>query len=226
MEYHPMMIAEPTPVATPAPDKTQSRTTTPGRFRWGRNRSKVRRQAEDVQLMRAISRGDADALERLYDIYSGDVNAVAMRVLQNPEDAEDAIIDTFWEVWRRPHRYDERRATVCGYLMLVARSRAIDYRRRRDARTSAEQACARERRHGAEVMPPRDTAVWRTEQRRLMLDALRRLDSRHRRAIRMSFLDGLTHKEIADRMSRPIGTVKTWIRQGLIRLRDRLQHEI
>ena len=182
----------------------------------------------DVGLMRAIAAGDREALGGLYDRYAPRLMGLLVRMLGDRSDAEETLAELFFEVWDRADRYDLNRGCVATYLMTLARSRAIDKRRRRAARPDRDPS---------RVVPVEAadddpatiagrtplTGVLFDEQARVVRAALDGLEDRQREAIELSFYDGLSHSEIADRLSRPLGTVKTWVRQGLGRMRDSLR---
>lgn len=191
------------------------------------------RPVDDTTLLQRIGAGDERALAALYDRYAGLVFAVCMRILNNHMDAEEALIDTFWRIWDRPHQYDETRGSVAGYLLMLARSRAIDRRRARGAgpRNAStgvpdellQQDGAGQTSAADAPLTPFENALG-DEQHRRVRDALSRLSDAQREAIELSFFAGLTHAEIARRLDAPLGTIKTRIRQGLIQLRSEFRN--
>jgi RNA polymerase sigma-70 factor (ECF subfamily) len=181
------------------------------------------RQRDDYDLMRGIRTRDQSALRELYDRYSGIVYALCLRVLRNATDAEDLLVDVFWETWEKSDRYDASRGSPLAYLTTLARSRAIDRLR------SKATAGARVSLTDVEDVSPSVVAggpLDRTidaERRATVSAALERLDPQQRRAIECAYYEGLSHSEISEQLGKPLGTVKTWIRTGLIRLRDSLR---
>ena len=182
----------------------------------------------DVRLMQAIANGDREALGTLYDRYSSRILGLLMRMLGHRQDAEETLTELFFEVWDRADRYDVSRGCVATYLMTLARSRAIDRRRKRAARPDTDpsrsrpaEAADQELAGRPEISPLQ--GVLYDEQTKVVRGALDRLDPVQRQAIELSFFDGLSHSEIATKLSRPLGTVKTWVRQGLTKLRDSLR---
>jgi RNA polymerase sigma-70 factor (ECF subfamily) len=179
--------------------------------------------------MRRIRDGDEGALGQFYDRYSALVYAVCLRVLGQTSDAEETTIDVFWEIWEKPNRYDEQRGTVVSYLLVLARSRAIDRRRSRGSHptlTLEDTSEDGERpRHPAVPSQTPEPAqhAWLNEQRDEVVKALDRLTGTQREALVLSFFQGLSHQQIAERLEQPLGTVKTRIRQGIIRLREGLR---
>ena len=180
---------------------------------------------DDRGILQAIKAGDARALGRLYRRYGPSVVALCRRILGDPTEAEDAALDSFVQVWEQSDRYDPSRASPLTYLMTIARSRAIDRLRARRRRPvpvdwNDEAWPERESSHAG----PYDAAV-EAERRDRVQAALRALSERERRPIELSFYAGLSHREIAERLVLPLGTVKTRIRQGLIRLRGLFQND-
>ncbi len=177
---------------------------------------------DDLDLMKAIASGDREALSILYDRHSPMVLAVCRRVLGDAADADDVLTDVFFEVWTRGDRFDAVRGGALTYLMTLARSRAIDRRRARAVRsagTSNQSDLTGEAAPGPNPFQSSDL----NEQRQIIRSALDQLDPVQRTAVECSFYEGLSHSEIAEKLQRPLGTVKTYIRQGLIRLRQSLR---
>jgi RNA polymerase sigma-70 factor (ECF subfamily) len=186
-------------------------------------------RGDDRALMSGIAAGDAAALRDLYDRHAGQVLALCRRILRDRAEAEEALGDVFWELWEKADRYREDRGAVLPYLMMVARSRAIDrLRRRRREDAVVDPATATE---GASLAPPSAAAegpyheAAASEQKARIRRALSGLAAAERRAVELSFFDGLSHGEIARALQEPLGTVKSRIRQGLLRLRDALADE-
>jgi RNA polymerase sigma-70 factor (ECF subfamily) len=180
---------------------------------------------DDRRTLQAIKAGDPGALERLYRRYGPAVLALCRRILGDPTEAEDAALDSFVQVWERSDRYDPSRASPLTYLMTIARSRAIDrLRARRRAPVPVDWTDEAWPAGESSRQDPYDAALA-AERRERVQAALRALGERERRAVELSFYDGLSHREIAERLVLPLGTVKTRIRQGLIRLRGLVQND-
>lgn len=169
----------------------------------------------------AVARGDQAALSRLYDATSGLVYGLVLRILRDDGAAEEVTLDVYQQVWRRATTYDAERGRPSTWLLTIARSRAIDRLR----------ATARERGRGTLELDPDlvdpaadpGAATEGEERRRQVLDALATLPPEQRQAIDLAFFSGLTHVEVAERLAEPLGTIKTRIRTGMIRLRDALR---
>ena len=172
------------------------------------------------ELLRAIAGGDQRALHALYSQTHRIVFTLSMRITGNRETAEEVTLDVFHDVWRRAPAYDPAGGSVIGWIMNQARSRAID-------RLRFEQRKKRQHGQGDSPLPvpdpkgPQETFEAK-EQGHLLRDALRQLTPEERQAIETAFFAELTYREVAERLSHPLGTVKTRIRSGLGKLREAL----
>ncbi|NNM86643.1 MAG: sigma-70 family RNA polymerase sigma factor [Phycisphaerales bacterium] len=182
--------------------------------------------ADDYVLMEAIAAGDPTAMDRLYNKYSGLLLAVCQRIVNNRTDAEEVLLDVFWELWRRASRYEAARGAPVTYLITLTRSRAID--RKRSSKTGSlhqvdigEMANLNLPANQAADNPGK--AVEFAEQGALIRSAMESLPGPQRKALEMAYFDGLSHSEIAAKARLPLGTVKSHIRLGLIHLRDILR---
>jgi len=179
-------------------------------------------EQNDEQLMRAVKHGDADALAALFERHAPLLMALGRRILG--ADAEDVVSEVFWEVWDKSSRYEPRRGSVKSYLVLVMRSRCLDRLRARKARPDVG-GLSTDGHPQADPAPPPDRAAEAGERSAHVRQAVRSLDEAQRTAIEMSFYEGLSHREIADRLNTPLGTVKGRLRSGLIRLRRSLRRD-
>ena len=157
--------------------------------------------------------------EMLTGVYS-----LVWKILQNSEEAEDVSLDVFWQVWRQADRYDPARGAPPAWIFTLARSRAIDRLR---ARSRREDRTVSIDDPGLNIDPldekaAPDEVVSFRQNRDAVRAAMAKLSAVQREAVELAFLKGLTHVEIAERLGQPLGTVKTRIRQGLIRLRKHL----
>jgi RNA polymerase sigma-70 factor, ECF subfamily len=174
-----------------------------------------------VALVQSIAAGDQVALHALYDRAHRIVFTLMMRLTANRETAEELTVDVFHDVWRRASHYDAAQGTVLAWIMNQARSRALD-RLRFDSRKKRGNDGAEEPAEPA--ADPHDVLELR-EQGQWLRAALAALTPDERRAIEATFFAGLTHAEAAARLDQPLGTVKTRIRSGLHKLRQRLAAE-
>lgn len=169
-------------------------------------------RSSDEALLRRLADGDREALGRAYDRYAGMVNGVALRILRDTADAEDVVQEVFLQVWRDAARFDPARASPQAWVCMIARSRALDRLRRRRAR--------REDEGGEEIASGTAAAPTSPVLTMAMRSALDTLPEDQRRPLELAYYEGLTQVEIAARLAEPLGTVKTRMRTGLMRLRD------
>jgi len=178
--------------------------------------------AGDRALVLRIERRDSDALAALYDRYSARLLGLALRIVMDPTEAEEVLQDVFFQVWRVAGSYDASRGPVLAWLLVLTRSRAIDRVR---ARRPAARAGVRrlddvaEPRSSEDVEAGSVTREWEA----LCRAAIAELPPDQHRALELAYFEGLTHQEIAERTSSPLGTVKTRVRLGLMKLRERVQ---
>jgi RNA polymerase sigma-70 factor (ECF subfamily) len=178
----------------------------------------------ETTLIQNLQAGDQQALGALYDRLAPVVNAVILRILGNRADAEEILEETFWHIWQDARAYDPARGTLAAWVITIARSRALDRLRvqKRQAgnpAASAEEASAA---LTAEPLTPEDTTL-QNERARAVADALRVLPLEQRLPIELAYYEGLSQSQIADRLSQPLGTVKTRVRLGFARLREALR---
>jgi RNA polymerase sigma-70 factor, ECF subfamily len=179
-------------------------------------------QEDDLRCMERIADGQSQALEELYDRYAPLVFSVARKILRHEEDAEEALQDTWLQLWRKPHTYDPKRGSVAAWLVTMVRSRALDLYRSRASRQRAQEAPS------ADDPAPSENPSLSAEERELrerMAAEWQGLEPQHRQVLELAFWAGLSQSEIADRMGSPLGTVKSWMRQGMKRLSDNFQKE-
>lgn len=180
----------------------------------------------DEELLNAIRSGDEVAFQEFYGRHKSDVFGLCLRVLEDRRDAEDVLLEVFWEVWRRADRYDPARGSPRTYLMLLTRSRAIDrHRERAGLREKQAQAVTeiRSRRVELAARGSPDGCALADETRARIIEAVQSLDEKQREPLELAFFEGLTHREIAQTLNSPLGTIKTRIRKGLAKLRTRLR---
>jgi RNA polymerase sigma-70 factor (ECF subfamily) len=188
----------------------------------GRERDLVEPDS-DPQLVAAMARGERCALTELYDRHAPQVLGVCLRILKNRHDAEEVLVDVFAEIWEKAERYNPARSSVRIYLMQLARSRAIDRLRwnRSRAATWAAGGEARDVTDHRQVRP--DERLITDEEVSILRAALESLTPVHQTVLEMAYFDGMSHREIADQLYLPLGTVKSYIRQGVHRLRHALR---
>jgi RNA polymerase sigma-70 factor, ECF subfamily len=170
----------------------------------------------DQELLKAIGEGQKPALSLLYGRFAPRLFGLILQIVKNRNVAEDVLQETFLQIWQKAHLYDSQKAKPEVWLLLLARSRAIDQcRRQRPTPTDPIMM------EVALTTSPDDRLLQREAQAEVC-NALCRLAPEQQTPLRLAFFEGMTHVEIADRLSIPLGTVKTRIRTGMLLLKDSL----
>ena len=175
----------------------------------------------DTRLVSRLAAGEIDAAGELYDRYAGQVYALARRILRNDGDAEEVVQDVFSQAWRTARRFEAARGSVIGWLLVIARTRAIDRLRARQSRPDAAGDAYPET-IAAPGPAPSDTLLS-NEQAARVREALIALPETQRVPLELAYYEGLTQPEIAARLTEPLGTIKTRMRTALKTLRERLR---
>ena len=178
----------------------------------------------DLELVRRMAAGDESALGTLYDRYSPLLHAVALRIVGDPDDAEEVLEDAFWQAWRQAGRYEQARGGLSTWLVMIARSRAVDrVRARRRVREERweEMPPATVETQGDPAASPFDHAES-DELRRMVGRAVATLPPEQRQTVELAYFRGMSQTEIAEATGQPLGTVKTRARLALQKLRDAL----
>lgn len=181
----------------------------------------------DAARIASIGSGDLRVLERLYAEQGALVHGLALRILHHAAEAEEVVQEVFLYVWQQAGRYDPGRGSVEAWLVTLARSRSIDRLRAGASRERRHAGLARDSDsvHGASPPPDPLRETLSHEARSRVQRALAALPAEQRRALEIAYFEGCSHSEIASRLGAPLGTVKTRIRQGMLRLRDLLADE-
>ena len=170
-------------------------------------------------LMRRASRGDSQAFEALYDELSPAVYGLARRVVRDPARAEDVTQEVFIDVWRKATRFDIDRGKAKTWVMTIAHRRAVDAVRRSEAQKRQDHQGAPEEVSHDE---PAD-ALIAAEEHGAVRDCLETLTELQLESVRLAYFNGYTYGEVATLLDKPLPTIKTRMRDGLIRLRDCLE---
>ncbi len=174
---------------------------------------------DDLTLLRAVAGRDKVGFQILYERHSPLLFALALKILGDRTDAEDVLQETFLQVWKTAAKYDERRGKPLGWLIMLIRSRAIDRLRSRQTRVRITEVASNEPR--ADGLLP-GQAVMAGEIGAVVRAALAELPAEQRTPLELAYFGGLTQTQIAKQLGQPLGTVKTRMRTGLLRLRDGL----
>ena len=180
-------------------------------------------QDDDRSCMNRVRAGDMRALEELYDRHSGLLFSAAVRILGRAADAEEVLQEAWLQAWNRAETYDAARGAVVAWLLTLVRSRAIDRLRSRASRQRVEQVIADDPPMQAAPEPPATVAQRQLQTR--VTAALSELGAQQRQVLELAYFGGLSQSEIASQLGAPLGTVKSWTRQGLLRLRELLPEE-
>lgn len=169
-------------------------------------------------LLSRAARGDREAFAGLYDVMITQVYGVIRRVLRDPSQSEEVAQDVMVEVWRTATRFDPSRGTARSYVLTMAHRRAVDRVRSEQASRDREEVVA-QRDTGRAFDEVADAVEYRSEARQVR-EAMDALTELQREAIELAYYGGNTYREVAALLDTPLGTVKTRMRDGLIRLRD------
>jgi RNA polymerase sigma-70 factor (ECF subfamily) len=174
-----------------------------------------------LTVLQRVARGEPDAVAECIDRFGGLVWLLARRTLSPRADIDDTVQEIFVELWKSAHRYDPAIASERAFVATIARRRLIDRGRRERRRlTSTVDSADTDLALSPEPETARPSEL--NEETTRAAAAMRQLSAEQQQAIRLSIYHGLSHQEIADRMGQPLGTVKTNLRRGLIRIRELL----
>lgn len=173
---------------------------------------------EADELLVLVAGGDQKAFEELYGLVSGPVFGLVRRVVRDPAQSEEVSQEVLLELWRSAPRFDPGRGSALSWILTLAHRRAVD--RVRSVRAAGE----REQREARRAHPPAfDHVAEEVEaglEREWVRRCLDRLTALQRQSVTLAYYDGYTYREVAERLSLPLGTVKTRMRDGLTRLRE------
>lgn len=188
----------------------------------------AQRHAEDARLLRRMAQGDKTALAELYDRFSRPLYATALRIINDPSEAQDLVHDAFIALWEKATVFEANRGTAFSWAVTLVRNRAIDRvrSRRRRADLLAESTPSDLGYREDNAGPVADDRAVLDDQAQAVRSAVATLPPEQRRALELAFFGGLTQQEIAAKLSEPLGTVKARIRRALLKLRDTVAHRL
>lgn len=183
-------------------------------------RKHVDTQDEDRALLAKVASGDRTAFAALYDRYGAATFGLALKICNNRALAEDVVQEAFLSIWQRAGRFDPERGSASAYLFAAVHNKAVDAVRHEESLRRREEGVGDlpSQTRGDEVVEAAWMAVRRTEVR----SAVSRLSPVQREAMELAYFEGLTYSEVADKLGIPLGTAKTRLRDGMIRLRGLL----
>jgi RNA polymerase sigma-70 factor (ECF subfamily) len=169
-----------------------------------------------ADLLKACGKGDQAAFADLYEATSARVVGLAVRVVRDPAQAEEVAQEAFLEIWRSSGRFDSAKGSPLGWLLTIVHRKAVDRVR------SAEASTRRDATYQSQNQPIAHDSTAEAAEARRVRGALQSLTSVQREALELAYFGGYTHTEVATMLDLPVGTAKTRIRDGLIRLRDNM----
>ena len=176
----------------------------------------------DATLMQQLLRRDVSAFEELYERHSRIVYSLVLRILRQGSTAEEVVQDIFLQLWRNSARYDTSRPFV-PWLLTLARNRALDHLRLKSERQRRREEQTEEFPQIAAAAPEYEKALDEKRRAERVRALIGSLPAAQKKAIELAYFEGLSHSEIAASLNEPLGTVKSWIRNGLMRLKEGLQ---
>jgi len=192
----------------------------------GHRSTKSRFQESDRTLIQQIGAGDQKAFGILYDRYKTLVFSLAIKITGSHETAEDITLDVFTQIWKNADKYHPEKGTLKGWIASIARYRSIDTLRRHKARSDIN--CPQWSDVQLETLPSNDNtgeALELAETRHKVSKAIAKLPEDQQEVLAMAYFKGYTHRQIAEALNEPLGTIKTRIRLGLQKLRQIFKDE-
>jgi RNA polymerase sigma-70 factor, ECF subfamily len=166
-------------------------------------------------LIGAIARGSHAALKRLYELESRRLYGIALRIVRRPEIAADVLQETFVQVWQNARTFQPEKGSAAGWLTGVARFRALDALRKSGREKLTDDPGLGDVPVEPDILSELDAKTQSEALRR----CLQQLDENQRRCVVLAFVDGYSHTQIAERLTTPLGSIKSWVRRGLIALK-------
>jgi RNA polymerase sigma-70 factor (ECF subfamily) len=173
---------------------------------------------DDREIATRLKQRDANAMAELYDKYGGLLYSIILRSVTNHSTAEDLVQETFLRIWNRIHTFDVERGRLEGWIVAIARNRAVDYLRSLRSQPGEANTTLEDLEHSA-LFVTRETEADRLTRRKEVGAALESLNEDQREVLELTHFQGLTQTEIAERLNKPLGTVKSLVRSALKALR-------
>jgi RNA polymerase sigma-70 factor (ECF subfamily) len=179
----------------------------------------------DLELMKAIQAEDPDALSQLYDRYNGILKALILRVIHNEAEADDLLQEIFMEIWNQAKNFSSQKGKPLGWMVTLARRRAIDGLRKKQAYARAEERLQNETEQQPDAWAHNATEeeIVLSDTRDLIRKVIAGLPPAQQEAIDLAFFRGMSQREIAAKTNTPLGTVKTRLELGLKKIYDGLK---
>lgn len=166
--------------------------------------------------LKRIAQQDRAAFETLYKLISSKLLGVVLRIIPQRSLAEDVLHDTFLKIWRAAHQFDPNRASAMSWAATIARNAAIDHKRRRKEVDLPDDVMTFQMEKDAHANQPRGDEATRLT----LQHCLNELDETQRQCVVLAYCQGLSREELSEQLDAPVNTVKTWIRRGLLSLRE------
>ena len=188
----------------------------------------ISKNREDLQLMAKVTGRDQTAFEQLYDRYAPVVYTMVLRIVKTPDVAQDLLQEIFLAIWNKSSSFSEARGSVYTWIMSLARNRSLDFLKSKEHASRGpglDDTAVLNLPETAHMADPLNAAISSEHEGR-MREGLALLDTQQRAVIELSYYEGYTQAQIADRLGLPLGTVKTWMRQALMTLRTHLKEHL
>jgi RNA polymerase sigma-70 factor, ECF subfamily len=185
--------------------------------------------SSDAALAQRLLRSDVNAFEQLYERHSRIVYSVVLRIVRQVSTAEEVVQEVFLQVWRNSGKYDARRGPFIPWLLTLARNRALDHLRlksERQRRLEDQSEDQTRSLYQSTAEPQFERALDEKRRAECVRSLIGSLPWQQRRAIELAYFEGLSHSEIAEALKEPLGTVKSWIRNALLKLKEELQAKL
>jgi RNA polymerase sigma-70 factor, ECF subfamily len=181
-----------------------------------------REVSPDGTLLSRLLQKDVSAFEQLYDRHARLVYGLVHRILQQAATSEEVVQDIFLQLWRNAAQYDQSRGPFVPWLLTLARNRALDHLRLKSERQRRREDLP-EQLPAVAIAPEFEKALDDKRRAERVRALMASLNPQQKRAIELAYFEGMSHSEIAAALKEPLGTVKSWIRNGLLRLKEGLR---